>query len=128
MNMKRTNASIALLFVTAFVVGSFIVGIGAQAQVAATPVACNFGLPSVPAGQPATMTASGGNGSYVWSSPGLVIANPTGSSFTATFNAAGTYAVTVTSAGQSATCSILVTPAVVTSGTPGLPNTGELPG
>src|ERR1700689_1892402 len=104
MTMKKTNIAVVVLFVAAFVAGSlFIAGAGVSAQVT-TPVACSFTLPSVPAGESATVTATGGDGNYVWSSPGLNITNATGASFSVTFNAPGTYPVTVTSAGVSSTC------------------------
>ena len=132
--MKKINTLAASVFAGALIAGvSLFAGAGALAQVTTTvttPVACHFGLPSVPAGSQATLTATGGdNVNYVWSSPGLTITNPTGSIFNVAFNSPGTYAVTVTSAGQSSTCSIVVTaPLGASTGvTPGLPNTGELP-
>jgi len=127
--MKKINSLTAGLFIFGAVIGSLAIGSGAGAQTT-TPLSCFFGLSSVRAGEPAVITATGGNGSYVWSSPGLVITNPTGSNFSVAFNAPGNYPVTVTSAGLTSTCNILVTPA--SSGTPtptpapGMPSTGEL--
>jgi hypothetical protein len=133
--MKKLNVLAVALFIAAVAAGGMLsIGGGVQAQVTTTasgPVVCTFGLPSVPAGQQATLTATGGNGSYVWSSPGLTINNPTGSTFGVAFNDPGTYPVTVTSNGQSATCSVLVTAPLgttpTTPTTPGLPDTGEMP-
>jgi PKD domain len=121
----------SLLFVAAAVVGSLIMGAAGVGAQTTSPVACSAPTYMFPAGQGVTLSATGGNGSYTWSSPGLVITNPTGSSFTVTFNRAGTYPVTVASAGASSTCTLTVTAATTgggtTTGTPGLPNTGELP-
>lgn len=126
--MKKINVLMAASFVAAFVLGAAFVGTGALAQTTTnpTPLACVWTLPSVPAGSPATLTATGGTGSYVWSGPGLVISNPTGTQFTVTYNAAGTYPVTVSSGTQTATCNVVVTAVEVIPPTPGLPNTGEL--
>ena len=125
--MKKIQFAAAALFVVAAVAGSLAVGAGVFAQ-SVTPVTCTPATYALPAGQSVTLSASGGDGNYVWSSPGLVVTNPTGTNFTVNFNAAGTYPVTVTSAGGSATCSVTVEAATtVTSTPPGLPNTGEMP-
>lgn len=79
-------------------------------------------------GQTVSMTASGGNDSYVWSSPDLNIANPTGSGFSANYASVGLKTLTVSSNGSQATCAInvLVDSTVSNSPvtTPGFPNTG----
>src|SRR6185369_826832 len=101
----------------------------------ANGVACNIvGTSPIAAGSTATLVASGGNGSYVWSSPGVIITNPNITTFAVNFAAAGTYPVTVTSAGASATCNVVVVsgplvenPEPGVPAAPGLPNTGELP-
>jgi uncharacterized protein YjdB len=132
--MKRTNLARAAFFVVAAVAGSLIVGAGVFAQ-SMTPVSCSPATFSLPMGQSVTLTASGGDSNYLWSSPGLVVTNPTGMNFNVSFNAVGTYPVTVVSAGTSSTCSITVTaataiPATISGTTttvPGLPSTGELP-
>lgn len=80
-------------------------------------------------GNPVNFTATGGNGTYVWSATDLTLVNPTGSSFRATYGSAGTHVVTVTSGTETANCTVTVNPASTTGGgTPGLPNTGYAPG
>ncbi|MDE2019267.1 MAG: hypothetical protein KGJ13_02880 [Patescibacteria group bacterium] len=148
--MKQTNRLAVALFAASALVGSLLIGSGVFAQsttvsstasttassTAATQLSCSPNTVSAAVGQSVTLTASGGNGTYAWSSPGLTIANPNGKSFNVTFNRAGTFPVTVSSAGMNATCDVTVaaaaTGATGTTGTtgtttPGLPNTGELP-
>ena len=123
----------ALAFFAAAVAGSFALGSGAVAQTTSS-VQCSAPTYTIPAHQSLTLSATGGNGTYTWSSPGLTVTNPHGSSFTVNFNAPGTYPVYVASNGATSTCSIAVTAAAgtttpsTTTSTPGLPNTGELPG
>ena len=133
--MKKINVVAVPLFAVALIAGAFLaIGGGVSAQTASpspAALACSVSAQTVAAGTAVTLTASGGTGSYVWSSPGLVITNPNGQRFTVTFNAAGTYPVTVTSGSQTATCNVVVTAAEAPDpGTapvaPGLPNTGEL--
>ena len=90
--------------------------------VASGSVSCLPVTQNVAIGQPALFTATGGNGSYVWSGDGLTLNNPTGSGFQATYSAAGAYNVRVTSNGQTASCVVNVLAAG--SSDPGLPNTG----
>lgn len=54
------------------------------------------------------VSAVGGDGNYVWSSPDLLIANPNGSSFTANYASVGGKILTVRSAGLVTTCAINV--------------------
>ncbi len=123
MKIQNVGFAAAAVFVVAAVAGSLAVGAGVFAQSVA-PVTCSPSTTSVIVGHSVTLTAGGGDGNFVWSSPGMVITNPTGAGFTVAFNAVGTYPVAVTSSGTTATCSIAVMPAPVV---PGLPNTGELP-
>ena len=137
--MKKINSLAASLFIAAFVLGAVGFAVGVNAQTTTTPPAltCSPGAPSVAAGNSVVLTATGGTGSYVWSGEGLTVTNPTGSTFRVTYNAAGTYRVTVTSGSQTATCNVIVTAVeaadpggvggVVAPPSPGLPNTGELP-
>ena len=127
--MKRINVLAASFFIAAFVIGAFAVGSFTQAQSSA--VACSVSRSPVTAGSAVTFTASGGTGTYTWSSPNLVITNPTSSStnFTATFNTPGNYVVNVVSGGSIAICNLAVTAVEAPDPgpiTPGLPNTGEL--
>ncbi len=92
-------------------------------------LACAPAAQSVVLGQTASVSASGGNGAYVWSSPDISIANPNGSGFSASYASTGLKTLTVTSGGATAICAVNVlggtTPPVVTPPvTPGLPNTG----
>lgn len=57
-------------------------------------------------GGSATITASGGNGSYAWSAPSGIPASGSGGSFTVNYAATGTYNVGVTSGGLSSSCSV----------------------
>jgi hypothetical protein len=72
-------------------------------------------------GQQVSFSASGGNGSYVWSASDLTITNPNGATFNATYNAAGLHTLTVASGGATSSCSVNVL------STPGLPDTGFAP-
>lgn len=121
---KIINFTKTTIFVTATVAGSFVIGSGVFAQTATSAVLCQPSTYTLPVGQSVTLEASGGDSNYMWSSPGLVVTNPTGSNFRVSFNSAGTYPVTVTSAGVSSTCYVTATAPVPV---PGLPNTGELP-
>ena len=82
---------------------------------------------NVTLGQTAAVSATGGNGSYVWSAPDLSINNPNGSGFSANYGSIGAKTLTVTSAGLTTTCVVnvlansVVPPPVVT---PNLPDTG----
>lgn len=77
------------------------------------------------AGQPITLTARGGDGSYTWSGTNLQVTNPFGTGFTVRYNQAGTYNVTVRSNNQIASCAVIVTGgSVLGTSFPGLPNTG----
>jgi len=124
--MKKISAP--AIFMTAALVGSLLVGSGVGAQSTSTngPVTCTAPSYSITVGQPLTLNASGGDGNYTWSGPGLVISNPNGSRFNVSFNTPGIYPVTVVSAGVGATCNITVTALSNPVPTPGLPNTGEL--
>lgn len=134
MKMKKaTIIPVALFAVTAFAGALFIGGsYGVSAQ--AAPVACSPMAITAAPGQSVALSATGGNGTYTWSSPGLTIINPNGQGFSVNFNADGTYPVTVTSAGSTSTCNVTVTGTAVastggttTGSTPGLPNTGAMP-
>lgn len=109
-------------------------GMTATCNVNVVGAASTGGLTCFPAaqnvilGQTASVSASGGNGSYTWSSPDLSISNPNGSGFSASYASRGVKTLTVTSAGLVTTCAInvlanntLPAPAPVP---PSLPNTG----
>lgn len=62
---------------------------------------------------PFAFTATGGNGTYSWSSPSGTPLSGAGASYTTQYTNAGGYVVTVTSNGQSATCQVQVQGTVV---------------
>jgi hypothetical protein len=90
-------------------------------------LSCSPAVQNVILGQTVAVSAFGGSGSYVWSSPDLSIINPNGSGFSANYASLGLKTLTVTSAGLVASCAVnvlagsVVPPPIVT---PGLPNTG----
>ncbi len=94
--------------------------------VSTNALACYPATQNVVLGQTATLSATGGNGAYVWSSPDLTIANPNGTGFSANYSSIGLKTLTVMSGGLVTTCAInVLSNAVVTVPvTPGLPNTG----
>lgn len=95
--------------------------------VAATTVGglqCAPAVQNVTLGQIAAVTATGGNGTYTWSSPDLTIANPNGSGFSASYATTGFKTLTVTSGSATDTCTINVLSSGTVPVTPGLPNTG----
>ena len=124
--MKTNHKYVLLSVVTALALVGGSIAAMSSAQ-AVTALSCAPSVQSVMLGQSASFTASGGNGSYVWSSPDLTISNPTGSGFTANYASIGVKTMTVSSAGASATCTVDVLPVgtvPATPSTPGLPNTG----
>ncbi len=89
-------------------------------------LACFPAVQNVTLGQTVNVSATGGNGSYVWSSPDLSITNPNGSGFSANYASVGLKTLTVTSAGLVTTCAVNVLANNIVSAavTPSLPNTG----
>ena len=85
---------------------------------------CSPAVQNVMLGQTATLSVTGGNGAYNWSSPDLSIANPTGSGFSASYASTGLKTMTVTSAGLVTTCTVNVLGNSTFPTTPGFPNTG----
>jgi len=89
-------------------------------------ISCFPATQNVVLGQTATVSVTGGNGTYVWSSPDLSISNPYGSGFSASYASIGLKTLTVSSAGLVTTCSVNVlgNGVVTVPVTPSLPNTG----
>jgi hypothetical protein len=91
---------------------------------------CSPASQTITLGQTATFAATGGNGTFTWSSPDLTITNANGSGFSASFASAGLRTVTVTSGSDTAVCAVNVLPnagggtVVPPVVTPGLPATG----
>ncbi len=138
-NLNVTNSAGTQFAVSYPNVGTYSVQVSSAGQTATCTVnvvgqpssgaiICSPATQNVVLGQIATVSVSGGNGSYTWSSPDLSISNPNGSGFSANYASTGLKTLTVTSAGLVTTCAVNVlpsntvpTPAPVT---PGLPNTG----
>lgn len=74
------------------------------------PPICAPATQTVGLNAPATFTASQGNGTFSWSAPGSSNPSGSGTNFSAAYSSQGSYTVTVTSAGQTATCLVNVTP------------------
>jgi len=77
------------------------------------PLPCVYGGPTcspsvqgVQPGQTANLNASGGAGNFSWSAPGGSPSNGNLSTFSTTYSATGVKTVTVSSAGQSASCTV----------------------
>lgn len=133
-HMKKINVLTASLFIAALVMGGFFF-VGSETQAQTTPVFCSVSPVSVPINTTITLTASGGDGTYTWTSPNFTLQNPTTSSASLglSYNVPGDYFVTVMSNGASATCFVAITaiefPAPgssIEAPAPGLPGTGEL--
>jgi len=120
MNKKYLLLSVA----TIVVVAGATIGALSFAQTAGT-LTCFPAMQSVTLGQSASVSATGGDGTYTWSSPDLSITNPNGSGFSANFASTGVKTLTVTSAGLTTTCIVnVLAQSTVSATTPGLPNTG----
>ena len=113
--METNKKYFVLSSVTALAVVAMSLGALSFAQ-AVTPVSCSAAVSTVAPNQAAIFTAAGGNGSYVWSGTNLNVTNATGNQFAVSYPNVGTYPITVTSGGQSATCNVIVAAAAATSG------------
>lgn len=112
--MKTNQKYLLLSLVTIVTVAGMTFGALSFAQTV-TPLGCSVNVSSVNVNQAAIFTATGGNGTYNWSGPNLNITNSGGNQFAVSYPDAGTYAITVTSAGEAATCSMNVVGAVSTN-------------
>jgi hypothetical protein len=93
--------------------------------VSTNALTCFPATQNVALGQTASVSATGGDGNYTWSSPDLSIANPSGSGFSASYSSVGTKTLTVSSGGLVTTCAVnVIANGTITPVTPGLPNTG----
>jgi hypothetical protein len=107
--IMKTNRKYLLLSLVAVVaVAGVSFGTFSFAQTI-TPVGCSVNVSSVGVNQAAILTATGGNGTYNWSGPNLNVTNAGGSQFAVSYPQTGTYAITVASAGETATCNVNVT-------------------
>jgi hypothetical protein len=136
-NLNVTNSAGNQFAVSYPIAGTYAVQVSSAGQMAtcnvnvvntgsANALTCFPATQNVMLGQTATVSASGGDGMYVWSSPDLSIANPNGSGFSANYASIGVKTLTVASAGLVTTCAINVLSdgVVPVTVTPGLPNTG----
>ena len=114
--MKANKKYLALSLIAALVAAGVSFGALSFAQTVTT-LGCSVNASSVGTGQVAVVTATGGNGTYFWSGPNLNITNSGGDQFAVSYPNVGTYPITVTSAGQTATCNVDVV---------GVANTGAL--
>lgn len=100
----RTGSS----FVHNFLNGSNYTMRWIYTRTTAVPV-CAPASQTIDVGASATLTATGGNGVYSWSSSPVVGANPaSGSSYSRTYATEGTYTITLTSGGETDTCTVIV--------------------
>ncbi len=109
MKIKQKYLLLSVLTVLAVAGMSFSTPIFAQTV---TSLTCSVGSSSVVVNQTAILTATGGNGTYFWSGQNLNVTNSAGSQFAVSYPNTGTFQVTVSSAGQSATCSVNVVASV----------------
>ncbi len=105
--MKTNKKYLAISLVTILAVTGMSFGVLSFAQTV-TPLSCSVNVSSVNVNQPTIFTATGGNGIYNWSGANLNVTNSGGNQFAVSYPQAGVYAITVTSAGQSATCDMNV--------------------
>lgn len=111
--MKANKKYLVLSLITAITVAGISLGALSFAQTVTT-LGCSVNASSVTVGQAAVVTATGGNGTYFWSGPNLNITNSGGNQFAVSYPNVGTYPITVTSAGQTATCNVDVVGAAST--------------
>lgn len=78
-----------------------------------SPPSCSATPSSVAVNQSVTFTGSSGDGTYIWSAPGGSPSSGAGVNFPTQYNSAGSYTVTVTSSGQSASCPVTVTSSAI---------------
>jgi uncharacterized repeat protein (TIGR01451 family) len=69
---------------------------------------CSPANQTVNINQAASLSATGGNGSYVWSAPGASAQTVSGQTISVTYNNSGSKSVQVTSGSQTATCNVQV--------------------
>ncbi len=108
----KTNQKYLFLALAAVLVATTM-SLGTPSSAQTVPVTCTVGG-SVTANQAAILTAAGGSGTYVWSGTNLNVTNSSGTQFAVSYPTAGTYTVIVASAGQTATCNVVVTAAPAT--------------
>lgn len=88
------------------------------------PLICTPSSQSAGVNQSVSLRVSGGNGSYSWNAPGSQNLNGRGDSVSLRYPTSGLKTITVSSAGQTATCFVQVTGGQVLAEFIELPNTG----
>ena len=111
--METTKKYFTLSLVTAVAVAGMTLGALSFAQTV-TPVSCSTATSTVLPNQATTFTATGGNGSYVWSGTNLNVTNAVGTQFAVSYPTPGVYTITVSSAGFSGSCTMTVAGTVQT--------------
>jgi len=132
-NLNITNSAGTQFAVSYPNVGTYTVNVSSAGQTASCTVnvvpsttsgslICSPATQNIMLGQTATYAVTGGNGTYTWTAPDLVISNPTGSGFSANYASTGLKTLTVTSGGLSTVCATNV---LSSGNVPSFPNTGE---
>jgi hypothetical protein len=106
--MKTNKKYLLLSFATMLTVAGMSIGAFSFAQ-NVTTLGCTVGALTVAGNQAVILTATGGNGSYFWSGQNLNVTNSAGNQFAVSYPNPGVYPITVSSAGQTATCNVNVT-------------------
>jgi hypothetical protein len=131
-NLNVTNSAGSQFAVSYPNAGTYSVNVSSAGQTATCMVnvmagatsgdlVCSPANQNITLGQTAGFSATGGNGTYNWSSPDLSITNPNGSGFSANYASTGFKTMRVNSGNLSTTCTVNVLSSIAT---PGLPNTG----
>lgn len=91
-----------------------VINYGTQCAPPRPALVCTPGSQVVTTGLPASFTASGGTGTYAWASPSGSPVSGSGTNYQTTYAAPGVYTVTLTSGGQSTTCSVQADAPIIT--------------
>lgn len=105
--MNTNKKYLLLSLVTLVAVSAMSFGSIGFAQTV-TPLTCSNASSSVIANQVATLTATGGTGTYFWSGLNLNVTNSAGSQFAVSYPSVGVYTVNVSSGSQTASCTVNV--------------------
>ncbi len=89
-----------------------VINYGTQCTPPPSSLICVPPAQTVLIGQPANFSATGGTGTYSWSTPSGAPVSGSGSAFMTTYASAGAYIATVTSGGATATCQVNVLPTI----------------
>jgi hypothetical protein len=108
-----TGSSFGTAYATA---GTYIITLSSGSQtttcqvtVTAAQVVCSPASQNAYIAQTVTVSASLGDGTYSWSAPNATTTSGAGANFATSYTAAGSYVITVTSAGQTGQCAVTIT-------------------